>query len=67
MLKLATNRLDDTARSLPVLQYFIAVSMLAGIRVLLRFRHQSRGTRLPAVVPLEIVEEQPAQQFLLLA
>ncbi len=57
LLTFATNRLDGVARSLPILQFFVAASLMVGSRVILRLRHVARERRLPAIAPLTVVDE----------
>jgi len=63
-LTFAYNRLEGVARTLPIIQSIMAISMLVGARVLLRLHHTTRQTRKIAMAPLKIVADGPAQTVL---
>jgi lipopolysaccharide/colanic/teichoic acid biosynthesis glycosyltransferase len=61
----AFNRLDGVPRSLPLLQFNLAISFLIGSRVIHRLHHAARRSRRRPMAPLKVVDE-PAGQMILL-
>lgn len=65
MLTFAFNRLETVPRSLPFIQFNMAVLLLIGARVLYRLQYSAWQARRQGMAPLKIVEE-PAQETILL-
>jgi lipopolysaccharide/colanic/teichoic acid biosynthesis glycosyltransferase len=61
----AFNRLDGVPRSLPILQFNLATSLLIGLRVFYRLHHKARRFRRTTMTPLRVVED-PAVETVLL-
>lgn len=62
----AINRLDGVPRSLPFLQFDIALTFLIGLRVLYRLHHSRRHSRKVRMAPLKIVEPEATESVLLI-
>jgi len=59
------NRVEGVPRSLPFLQFYLAVTFLVGARVLYRMRNASRRSR-RGMAPLKVVDEPAAETVLLI-
>ena len=62
----AFNRLEGVPRSLPFLQFYLAVTLLVGSRVLYRLRHASRLSVRRGMAPLKVVDKPAAETVLLI-
>ena len=60
----AFNRVEGVPRSLPFLQFYLAMTLLVGARVLYRMRNASRGSP-RGMTPLKVVDEPAAETVLL--
>ena len=61
----AFNRLDEVPRSLPLIQFNVAIALLIGSRVLYRLHHSARRAHKASMTPLKIVEQSRAETVLL--
>lgn len=61
----AFNRLDGVPRSLPFLQFNLAISLLIGLRVFYRLHYKARRFRRTTMTPLRVVEDPVVETVLL--
>ncbi len=65
LLVFAFNRLELVPRSLPFLQFNVAMIFLVGARVLFKLHHNARCSRRRQLAPLKVADEAAAEMVLL--